>query len=208
MKEEKKNRLKDILKDKREKAKLELLLYGIFFLILIIFIRISSFMNNSNIKNNSNEILFTENIDDNYAYDMVITIDNNNYHYHGKMLGHNGTIFFDKNSNVLKYYIINDKYYTMEDNNYILVEEKDIFPYIDYKYLNINNIKGYLNNSIKDGNSYKAVVSELNELYADIKIDNDNNTIEMDYSNIFEEYDNVIVKITYSNINKIITLEE
>ena len=41
----KKLSLKERWKDKRERAKIELMLYGIFFLIIIIFARISNSMN-------------------------------------------------------------------------------------------------------------------------------------------------------------------
>ena len=44
VKEKKKLTLKERLKDKREKAKLELMIYGIFFLIVIIFVRITGSM--------------------------------------------------------------------------------------------------------------------------------------------------------------------
>ncbi len=209
MKEEKKKKinLKEIFSDRKKKAIFELSCYGVFFLILILFIRISNFVSRGN-QSNTNEILFTENIDDNYAYDVVLNVDNNSYHYYGKKLGHNGIVFFEKENSILKYHIINEKYYIMEDGNYILVDVNDIFSYIDYKYLDLNNIKEYLNNIIKEGDNYKIIISDLNELYADVKLDNDNNTIEIDYSNIFEDYNSVILKITYSNIDQVISLEE
>ena len=55
MKEEKKKlTLKEKLKDKRERAKLELLFYGIFFLAIIVFTRILSGYNDVPKVNNTN----------------------------------------------------------------------------------------------------------------------------------------------------------
>jgi len=47
--EKKKLNIKERWKDKRERAKIELMLYGIFFLAIIIFARISSSFSDSNI---------------------------------------------------------------------------------------------------------------------------------------------------------------
>ena len=51
-KEKKKLNLKERWKDKRERAKIELMLYGIFFLVIIIFARISSSMSTNIPKDN------------------------------------------------------------------------------------------------------------------------------------------------------------
>ena len=41
----------------------------------------------------------------------------------------------------------NDKYYILDTKgNYILTNDSDIFPYIEYRYLDINNIKEYIIN--------------------------------------------------------------
>ena len=64
MKEENKRnkyieKIKELKKDKKGRAKLELIAYAIFFVILILFIRISSFTgNHSNIESLNNSSLF------------------------------------------------------------------------------------------------------------------------------------------------------
>ena len=80
--EKKKLNIKERWKDKRERAKIELMLYGIFFLAIIIFARISSSFSDSNIPKDNDIKSFINDITDNYQYDIDITIDNNNYKYY------------------------------------------------------------------------------------------------------------------------------
>ena len=80
--EKKKLNIKERWKDKRERAKIELMLYGIFFLAIIVFARISSSFSDSNIPKDNDIKSFINDITDNYQYDIDITIDNNNYKYY------------------------------------------------------------------------------------------------------------------------------
>ena len=211
----KKLTLKEKLKDKREKAKLELILYGIFFLGLIIFLRIGNMRSTHNEVNN-NDNIFIFQITDNYEYNINITINDIVYNYTGKVLGYNEVI--TNNNNNEHYYKKKDIYYKLDsDKGYILTNKKDIYNIIDYDYLDINNIKEYIKLSTREDNIYKVKVSDINlsntkEDYITIKIDNINNTIDIDYTNLFKEKDNTInnylVSISYSNIDKIISLEE
>ena len=211
----KKLTLKEKLKDKREKAKLELILYGIFFLGLIIFLRIGNMRSTHNEVNN-NDNIFISQITDNYEYNINITINDIVYNYTGKVLGYNEVI--TNNNNNEHYYKKKDIYYKLDsDKGYILTKKKDIYNIIDYDYLDINNIKEYIKLSTREDNIYKVKVSDINlsntkEDYITIKIDNINNTIDIDYTNLFKEKDNTInnylVSISYSNIDKIISLEE
>lgn len=211
----KKLTLKEKLKDKREKAKLELILYGIFFLGLIIFLRIGNMRSTHNEVNN-NDNIFISQITDNYEYNINITINDIVYNYTGKVLGYNEVI--TNNNNNEHYYKKKDIYYKLDsDKGYILTNKKDIYNIIDYDYLDINNIKEYIKLSTREDNIYKVKVSDINlsntkEDYITIKIDNINNTIDIDYTNLFKEKNNTInnylVSISYSNIDKIISLEE
>ena len=69
--EKKKLNIKERWKDKRERAKIELMLYGIFFLAIIIFARISSSFSDSNIPKDNDIKSFINDITDNYQYDML-----------------------------------------------------------------------------------------------------------------------------------------
>lgn len=212
----KKINLKEKWNDKRERAKIELILYAIFFIGVIIFVRVGNNISNNNISTSDN--LFISQINDNYSYDIKININDNNYEYIGKVLGYNSTIE-KKDSNTDEYfYKKNDKYYKLDqDNGYILSNKNDIYDVINYDYMDINNIKEYIKTSNNDNGIYKVKISDIilnssSSDYITIKLDNINNTIEIDYTNLLRINDNnitkAIVTITYSDINKIISLEE
>ena len=83
--------------------------------------------------------------------------------------------------------------------------------------MDINNIKEYIKISNNDNGIYKVKISDIilnssSSDYITIKLDNINNTIEIDYTNLLRINDNnitkAIVTITYSNINKLNSLEE
>ena len=212
----KKFNLKEKWNDKRERAKIELMLYAIFFIGVIIFVRVGNNISNNNI--NTSDNLFISQINDNYSYGIKININDNNYEYIGKVLGYNSTIE-KKDSNTDEYfYKKNDKYYKLDqDNGYVLSNKNDIYNVINYDYMDINNIKEYIKTSNNDNGIYKVKISDIilnssSSDYITIKIDNINNTIEIDYTNLLRINDNnitkAIVTITYSNINKLNSLEE
>ena len=181
--EKKKFNIKERWKDKRERAKIELMLYGIFFLAIIIFARISSSFSDSNIPKDNDIKSFINDITDNYQYDIDITIDNNNYKYYGSKLGHNMDITRVVDNKEDYFYQMNDKYYILDTKgNYILTNDSDIFPYIEYRYLDINNIKEYIKLATYNDNIYSIKVSDivLNSNSSDvitIKVDEDNKNI-------------------------------
>lgn len=217
VKQDKKLTLKERLKDKRERAKIELILYGIFFLGVIIFVRIigsmSSGIEDSNIEKES--FIFT--ISDNYEYDMVINKNDNIYEYYGKVLGNNSTINLRETDKEKTYYFTNKKYYVLKDNEYILTSEEDVYPYIDYYYLSVDNIKEYIHMATKEGEVYKLKLSDIvlnnnSEDYVEIFINEGDKNIVVDYTALFklmdQDIDKLLVNITYSNINNIISLDE
>ena len=217
MKEEKKKlTLKEKLKDKRERAKLELLFYGIFFLAIIVFTRILSGYNDVPKVNDTKS--FINEITDNYEYNIDINIDNNKYKYYGKRLGNNMSINKVIDNKYDYFYKMGNKYYILDNNgNYILTSVEDIYNYIDYRYLDISNIKEYIKLSTKDNNNYNIKVSDLilnsnNTNTITISIDELNNTITLDYTELFKIDNNnlnkEIVTIKYTNINKINSLVE
>ena len=213
----KKLSLKERWKDKRERAKIELMLYGIFFLIIIIFARISNSMSNNIPKEEDNKIFISE-ITDNYSYDIDITIDNDNYKYYGKVLGHNMNIHKVVDTEDEYFYKMNNKYYILDDNdNYILTNDKEIFSYIDYRYLDINTIKEYIKMGTLNSNIYMIKVSDIllnnnsNDVIT-ITVDDINKELVIDYTNLFKVNNNSLykelVRIKYSNINSISSLDK
>lgn len=216
--EKKKLNIKERWKDKRERAKIELMLYGIFFLAIIIFARISSSFSDSNIPKDNDIKSFINDITDNYQYDIDITIDNNNYKYYGSKLGHNMDITRVVDNKEDYFYQMNDKYYILDTRgNYILTTAEDIYPYIEYRYLNINNIKQFIKLGTKNDTVYSVKVSDivLNNNSADtitLTVNEEDKNILIDYTNLFKIDNSNInkaeVNIKYSNINSINSLEE
>lgn len=214
----KKLSLKERWKDKRERAKIELMLYGIFFLVIIIFARISSSMSTNIPKDNDINNTFIDEITDNYQYDIDITIDNNKYKYSGKKLGNNMSITRIVGTKEEYFYQMNDKYYILDTKgNYILTTAEDIYPYIEYRYLNINNIKQFIKLGTKNDTVYSVKVSDivLNNNNADtitLTVNEEDKNILIDYTNLFKIDNSNInkaeVNIKYSNINSINSLEE
>lgn len=214
----KKLSLKERWKDKRERAKIELMLYGIFFLVIIIFARISSSMSTNIPKDNDINNTFIDEITDNYQYDIDITIDNNKYKYSGKKLGNNMSITRIVGTKEEFFYQMNDKYYILDTRgNYILTTAEDIYPYIEYRYLNINNIKQFIKLGTKNDTVYSVKVSDivLNNNSADtitLTVNEEDKNILIDYTNLFKIDNSNInkaeVNIKYSNINSINSLEE
>lgn len=212
-------KLKEMWKDKKGRAKIELSLYLIFFIVIVVFTRVSSSsIGNSNNSNNVEVSSFINELKDNYEYDMNITINNDTYNYHGILLGNNSSIEVKSNDIDKYYYIMNNKYYELDDNgNYILTTTDDVYPYINYIYLNINNIKNFINNSVKEDNIYKIKISDiiLNSTSTDsiiISVNESNKSIEIDYTNLLkidnDSVNKANVVITFSNINNIISLEK
>lgn len=216
-KKEEKLTLKERLKDKRERAKIELILYGIFFIAVIIFARVLGSNSNYTENNNLTEESFVSSLEDNYEYYTIITINDNNYEYYGKVLGNNSSINLKVDDEVKSYYLMNKKYYVLEDGNYILTDEEEIYPYINNRYLNASNIKEYLELSVKENDTYKVKISDIvldseSEEYLTIYINEGDKNLVIDYTELFKLTDNsiekVLVNITYNNIDNIISLEE
>ena len=206
------------LKDKRERAKIELIFYGIFFVGVIIFARVLGSANSSIENNDNNELnSFIYSVEDNYEYDTVLTLNDNIYHYYGRVLGNNSTINLKEDDIVRTYYLMNKKYYILEDGNYILTDKEEVYPYIDYRYLDIGIIREYLSVATKENNTYIVKLKDIllnseSEDYITINIEEGDKNIVIDYTNLFkitdENIEKVVVNIAYSNIDNIISLDE
>lgn len=215
----KKFNLKEKWNDKREKAKIELALYGLFFLIIIVFVRVNNSLNSNN--NNINvqeEETFINLIEDNYRFDINININDKVYNYNGMVLGYNSTFTRKYGNNLDCFYKMNDKYYILDnDGNYLLTTKEDIYSFIDYNYLDINTIKEYIKSSSGNNGNYLVKISDiiLNSDSSDniiITLNKENNSINIDYTNLLKIKDSsinkAVVDITYSDIGDIITLAE
>ncbi len=210
--------LKEMLKEKKGRAKIELSLYLFFFIGVLLFARISSSSINNPTKKTSINNSYINEINDNYENNISININENTYTYHIIRLGNNMKIERKNLDNESNYYVKNDKYYELDNNgNYILTTKEEIYPYLNYTYLNIDNIKNFINNGTKEGSSYKVKVSDiiLNSDSSDdiiVTVNEDEKSINIDYTNLLKINDSSIstasVNMMFNNIDKIISLGE
>lgn len=210
--------LVEMWKDKRGRAKIKLALYLIFFIGVIIFARVLNYQNskleNNNLGNNS----FITELKDNFEYNINININDDNYNYHGRKLGNNESITRISNDNEDYYYAMSNKYYELDNNgNYILTTKDEVYSYINYKYFDINYIKELINIASKENDIYKVKLSALilnntTDNYITITVNEESKSIVIDYTELFKTDDDninkVIITMTFSNINQILSLEE
>ena len=112
---------------------------------------------------------------------------------------------------------MNDKIYILDNDNYILTDIEEVYPYINYRYLDIRNIKEYIRISTKENDLYKIKISDLilknnsNE-HVTIYVEEGDKNIVIDYTELLkiteDNIEKATVNITYSNIDNIISLEE
>jgi len=220
MQEEKKT-FKEKWQDKKYQAKVKLSGYGIF--VVIILLMLSFGGNNTSITNEindipennpnetvNNEVIFNKPAVNNYTYKITITTKKDTiqktYYYHGKVLDTYEELVKEIDTKQYNYKITDNKYYILNNNNYLLTTKEEVYDIIDYSYLNIDNINNYLSYSKLVDNKYQVY---LNDIILDststyyITISLEENLISIDYTNLVnylnnEEYDSYIVSIEYT----------
>lgn len=163
-KEEKKKKIsfkdiKEFLSDKRNKAIVKLIIYLIFFVFVIIYIRIINYRSNNYIKRiDSDEITelpktITDKISllkdaDNYRFKYeIITIDSDTeitYIIDGKRYNNNYYFTISNDNLNEEYYYDNDKLYIIKDD---IKEIVSTYNFSDLSYYRISNIYDYLLNA-------------------------------------------------------------
>ena len=173
--------------DNRFRAKIKLLLYGLF-IILVTMYAIS--LKESKKDNNPETVFPVESnyqisIPDNYSYFINITIDGKEYIYSGEKHSTEKTI--NKTiDNVTTNYLLRDNDYYMQDNNlYVKITKEEVYDIINYNYIDLNNINNYLNQAIKDDNQYKVYLQDVildTETKEYFVISINDGTINIDYT--------------------------
>lgn len=216
--------------DEKYKAKVELMGYGVFILVIIVFANISALKNNhfkntiNEIQNDDNEQIYEEvekdininieSINDNYEYKINLNYNDEEIIYTGKRYKDDTLIINGDN----KYYKLDNKYY--KDNE--IIDASSIYK-IDSDYLEYEYIKKYLKNAQLDHKTeyssgkkeylYNLEVKNIIRTIASndiieikVGIEEEKINITIDYSNLYKNLnknDKVIVNIEYTNINKI-----
>ncbi len=222
------NITKDKTKDKKNSNIIKLLVGLLAIIILMILVNktnklpttLPSKTSKESIPTNQETFKFKD-----YNYTFIIDLDTEDNKY---TLNYKGSVIKKEDEGILtvnnieaNYLYKDGKYYTKENDTYILIDEQNVYPVIDYKYLNINNIYNYINkgtleytktsNNIKE-NSYKVKVSDIitsnsnSPDYIIINYKESNEKIEfyIDYTNLIKHINDNIkscnIKLQYDNI--------
>ena len=190
------NFIKKWKSDKKYQAKIKLILYGIF----IILVALYASTLNTNIpkedkkENNKEEIdTLVIAIPKEYHYNITIDLDDKVYKYYGDKTRDNKTITKEADT-VTNYIYQNDNYYIDDNGTYVITTREEVYDILSYNYLDINNINNYLKKSTKRDNQYLVYLK-------DIILDNDTDeyiTIEVNDNNISIDYTSLMNKINNS----------
>lgn len=218
--------IKNVFKNKRQRAIVSLLFWFFFFVIVFILMGGSSaipksYPTNESVKNNDTGNSFDnfKNME-NFEYSFLITIKENNVTDMYKIEGtyYKDKYYFELDNN--KYYINNNLIYSVNEDERKLkefksIDPKNLFNRIDFGLLTKKNIYTFISSSDeKSKTTYKdgSILSNLiYKSYDDRKIEivvseysNIISNIDMDFKDYFDiKYDEFKVNITYKNINNI-----
>ncbi len=222
--------MKEYLKDPKNSAKFQLLIYGILVVIVIIFIRVNNMLSKDEINNNKENVantssdllddskdnLVLSNIKDNYEYEInmeIKTIDKvHNITYSGIKYNNEELISKIKDNTEEDFYVSNEIYSKITNGHYEKVNKEYVYDDINPYYLEIDNIYNYIEKAIEDDNNYLIRVdkiindSDSNEYIVIEDCSEDSKVVlNINYTNLLKD-DNIIsfnVKYTITNIGKI-----
>lgn len=233
--EKKESFLEKMKSDKKYNAKVQLVGYGVFLVALVIYLNISSigssvpsgniiFGNDNGGSSEGENALkedanLLENLDDNYSYDIVISVDkksmntetleevevNNSIRYFGKSYGNKLEINKTVTEVTDLYYKVDDNYYSNVNNITSLVKEAQVYNIINSEYIELADIlklleKASLDHITEYSNGKKESVYHL--LVTDLIVEyKDSDVIEI---NVVEENNVLKIGIDYSNLFSVI----
>lgn len=230
--------------DKKYRAKVELIGYGLMILVIVLGLNIGT--NGNKIRGNiiygtkdktdkEDNVNLLKSITNNYEYDMEVSydkiVDNESKkyveHYTGKSYLDKLVINRNIDNEVASFYKMGNKYYTKDkekEDNFVEVDSKNVYGLLVNNYLELDNIKEYLNQANLDhvtnySNGKIEEIYHLNvgsiilgykgEEVIDISVlmENESLVIKIDYSNLYKVLDLSVEKcdvlIKYSNIGKV-----
>ena len=199
------------MKDKRYSAKVQLIGYGIFIILVLIYTSISTRKynnpsNNTNNKNNDNgpvekieDKKLLDAIKDNYHYEVNLSIteeETKDYIFTGDR--YNDIVSINYNNNI--FYSKDNEYYVKQEDNYVITDKKTVYGDIDNNYLELNNIINYIKKSKLDRTTEYSS-GEIDSVYYLYLKDIIPNYMEEDYIEITvnEKEDILSINIDYSN---------
>ena len=207
---EEKVSFREKIKDKKYSAKVQLIGYGVFILLVIIYANISTrnynySNNNTNTINKDNrpiekteETSLLDSIKDNYHYEIKLTIakeETQEYLFTGDRYNDVLSINYNNNS----FYYKDNEYYNKQEDNYVITDKKTVYGDIDNNYIELKSIINYIKKSKLDRTTEYSS-GEKNSVYYLYLKDIIPNYMEEDYNEITvnEKEDILSINIDYS----------
>lgn len=174
--------------DKKFKAKAQLCIYCLFIILLVIYVMIGQ-------KTNTPK----EPVKDTYVYQMSINLNDRIYTYNCEKK--DAEITINKTlDNITTNYIYKDNiYYKIEENNYNIVTEEEIFGKIKYSYLSLDTINKYLKISILTEDKNIVYLKDIilgEDSEKAITIEQKDNSYKIDYTELMKLFHKDIEKLT------------
>lgn len=225
--------------DNNRKSALFKLLIGLgFFIAIIIFTKFSgNSLNNVDSSTTTTTILPSSNVDKtmlnkinkniyifNYSLKYISNKKENTVNYKGLVKDNETIILKTVNSDTKKYYINEKKYYLIETEKNLEINEEVVFDNFNSKYFNLNDIYSYIEKGTlewetiyKDKSTIRnysvylkdIILTSNNDDYISITIDNrevDMLKIDVDYSklfsNLYENVESVNLNMVFELVNE------
>lgn len=220
---------KKMKEDKKYNAKVQLIGYGVFILIVVVFLNVGSMVggNSTGVLENDiiEEVNIIDEIDNNYEYNINISLSKgeelvSNYRYYGKRYNDNKEINKEVGEVVSSYYKVNNYYYVMNEEELSFVEKNIIYDLVDSKYIELDNVmemvdKASLDHVVDDslGNNESVYNLYVKDMVISVKNDDiisfnvkevdDKLLIDVDYTNLIKVFDESVTsfKVSYEYFN-------
>lgn len=210
--------------DPKYKAKIQLIVGGLFILVLVIWINVSNAIysnDNSNlidlinneVENNNvvstNDNSFVNKLKvNNYSYKLEINMDKEKKHdsiiYDGKIFNTSSYVSKTYNNVIEEYYIDKNNYYLKENNKFVLVNSNRYYSFVSNTFMELNTIINYINagNLVSREEKDNLVISNYSIKLSEITLNNGDEYIEIKVTEDNNQ-DSIELNVNYTNLYKI-----
>ncbi len=187
--------------DKKYQAKIKLLGYAVFIVIVTLFAasqggNIQEPINDNNLDEPTIDSELID-IPDVYSYTINITINDKQYTFTGNKNKNDEIITKTSDESIENFMYRNDYYYKETDGNYIKTSRNVVYEPIDYEYIDLENINLYLSKAKQNNGEYFIYIKDiiLNSTTDEYFVINRyNNRIDIDYTSLMKQTDPDIYK--------------
>ena len=187
--------------DKKYRAKIKLLLYGIFIILVTIY---AVTLNNSSSRENLNKEENSEHqanttiiIPEKYHYNIEINNNDKLYHYSGDKMLDQTTIIKEVDNVISEYIVQNDEYYVKDNDLYVKTNKEVVYDVVNYNYINLETINSYLTKAERNSNQYTIYLRDVilgNDTNEYFIVLINGNKINIDYTPLMKQFDSEITK--------------